>query len=288
MKRFRDLLANPPTVQPTKSAKKDDKKDNKDAKNEEEVSMTPEDRLKSSKSRLPPKTLSAPNASPSLENAMGHFSGSASSLFPKSKQPKTNPRRSAEYESLQKVSVSYSGFNPPPPPRRLAGDLFYLEVKTATGTLNVTASPTGFYVNRNDAVTKTFSPGPAKAAAFSHDLLSLVLSSDDKFAQSYKKVLDLFQKPSPSPSSSYESPLITIANEIALHSAENDAVLAVPSWLVPPPQPHKFSAERAEDTLTDTFGMEDAGLLRDWNEELQVRRESGERSERGERGERVG
>ena len=58
-------------------------------------------------------------------------------------------------------SIQYSSFNPVPDHRRLAGDLFYLTVKTLdAGVRCLTCSVNGFYLN--DSVERTsFSPTPS-------------------------------------------------------------------------------------------------------------------------------
>ena len=58
-------------------------------------------------------------------------------------------------------SIQFSCFNPVPHSRRLAGDLFYLSVKTLdAGERGITCSVNGFYLN--DSVEKTnFSPTPS-------------------------------------------------------------------------------------------------------------------------------
>ena len=59
-------------------------------------------------------------------------------------------------------SIQFSCFNPVPHSRRLAGDLFYLFVKTLdAGERGITCSVNGFYLN--DSVEKTnFSPTPSQ------------------------------------------------------------------------------------------------------------------------------
>jgi Mitochondrial function, CLU-N-term len=57
------------------------------------------------------------------------------------------------------LSITISGWNPPPPSRKLHGDLAYFEVITAEeGSFHITAVSNGFYVNKS---TKTlFDPNP--------------------------------------------------------------------------------------------------------------------------------
>jgi protein TIF31 len=73
-------------------------------------------------------------------------------------------------------SVFASGWNPPPPQRKLRGDLLYIEVVTANeGTLYITAVPTGFYVNKSNR--SHFDATPANNHCFSHELLDTLLKA---------------------------------------------------------------------------------------------------------------
>jgi protein TIF31 len=75
--------------------------------------------------------------------------------------------------------IQFSAFNPVPAARKLAGDLFYLTVKTSdSGERGITCCVNGFYVNDN--VEKgVFSPGPSlrktpegkPCASFSYTLI---------------------------------------------------------------------------------------------------------------------
>ena len=60
-------------------------------------------------------------------------------------------------------SIQFSGFNPPPPARKLVGDLFYLTVKTLdAGERGITCCANGFYAN--ECVEKSvFNPNPTKS-----------------------------------------------------------------------------------------------------------------------------
>ena len=54
--------------------------------------------------------------------------------------------------------IAFSSFNPVPPHRKLAGDLFYLTVKTLdAGEKGITASINGFYLN-DSSEKGTFNP----------------------------------------------------------------------------------------------------------------------------------
>ena len=76
-------------------------------------------------------------------------------------------------------TIQFSGFHPPPPFRRLMGDLAYLEITVAgeAESIHVTAVPTGFFVNRSSSSggKYTFDPSPAAQPCFSHELLDCLL-----------------------------------------------------------------------------------------------------------------
>jgi hypothetical protein len=92
-------------------------------------------------------------------------------------------RRLNELDEITKVQCAtrYSGFHPPPPNRRLLGDLAYLEVSVLSEpTLHITAVPTGFYVNRTSGQAPfKFNPAPAANHCFSHALLDCLLKASD-------------------------------------------------------------------------------------------------------------
>ncbi len=82
-------------------------------------------------------------------------------------------------------TISFGGFNPPPPHRRLIGDLAYLEIEMPEKgeKFHVTACPSGFYVNRSSD-TK-FDPTPADKPCFSHALLDCMLQRSSSLCQAW-------------------------------------------------------------------------------------------------------
>ncbi|RLN50795.1 hypothetical protein BBJ28_00013872, partial [Nothophytophthora sp. Chile5] len=85
-------------------------------------------------------------------------------------QQEQDQQQDAKLPSCLK-SIVFSGYNPPPGPRKLAGDLLYLEV-TTTGDntrYHVTAHVNGFFVNRSTA--SKFDPRPHSSAACHAHLL---------------------------------------------------------------------------------------------------------------------
>ena len=95
-------------------------------------------------------------------------------------------------------SISYSQFNPVPQARRLAGDLFYLTVKTTdAGEKGVTCTVNGFYLN-DSAERGVFSPGPSqkvwsneagkkKQGAYSYTLAGLLHQISPSFGKNLQE-----------------------------------------------------------------------------------------------------
>lgn len=81
--------------------------------------------------------------------------------------------------------ISFGGFNPPPPHRRLLGDLVYLEVQLPGNEemVHITAIPTGFYVNRSKG--GKFDPSPSAEPCFSHELLDCLLQKSDSLRHAW-------------------------------------------------------------------------------------------------------
>lgn len=211
-----------------------------------------------------------------------------------------------EEQCRVKCTIRYSGFHPPPQSRRLLGDLCYLEVVPPAypeePILNITAIPTGFYINRStveDGAYK-FDPSPAADPCFSHELLDCMLQASESIRQAWQTALVASkERAEVTSTSSKDNPLFSL-HRVAVrgnyggfkHSStasvisDMDSIIYRPSWLVPMPRDlkednawnhnslHEYSPARAEDDLTSTFGLDPrAGPLRDWNEELQSARE---------------
>ncbi|CAH0476423.1 unnamed protein product [Peronospora belbahrii] len=138
-------------------------------------------------------------------------------------------------------SIVFSGYNPPPGPRKLAGDLLYLEVVVAGDNTryHITAHVNGFFVNRSTA-TK-FDPRPHKTSASHAHLLVDVLSTvSPKFRESCGLQLGW---------------QVAVEHACFLNGE------------------HTFDLNRAEDEICASYGMDERGVLRDWNEEYQCCRE---------------
>ncbi|KAF1791688.1 Clustered mitochondria protein, N-terminal [Phytophthora cactorum] len=154
-------------------------------------------------------------------------------------QNETNQQKEQEQQPDAKLpacvkSIVFSGYNPPPGPRKLAGDLLYLEVVIAGDNTryHITAHVNGFFVNRSTA-TK-FDPRPHKTApAHSHLLVDVLSNVSPKFRESYAALL---------------------AKAASLAKEGPSSI----EWM---------------DELCTTYGMDERGVLRDWNEEYQCCRE---------------
>uniref|UniRef100_H3GWU1 Clustered mitochondria protein homolog n=1 Tax=Phytophthora ramorum TaxID=164328 RepID=H3GWU1_PHYRM len=163
-------------------------------------------------------------------------------------------------------SIVFSGYNPPPGPRKLAGDLLYLEVVVAGDNTryHITAHVNGFFVNRSTA-TK-FDPRPHKtAAAHAHLLVDVLSSVSPKFRESYAALL------AKAASLAKEGP-----SSIEWMVAAGSSLGGKLPWNTPAAtatEEHTYDLNRAEDELCASFGMDERGVLRDWNEEYQCCRE---------------
>lgn len=165
--------------------------------------------------------------------------------------------------------ISFSGYNPPPPGRAILGDLFYLEVLTASdGTLFLTTTAKGFYVNKSTRYI--FDPSPLSQTGFSHELFNAIMLSYSKAREAWKH---LIHKSIESSSSTNETP---IASLISLQArGQLDALLhqVAPQWLshkeTTTPTQHAYNLSRAMDDYSNIHGVQELGPPRDWNEEFQ-------------------
>lgn len=175
-------------------------------------------------------------------------------------------------------SLSASGWNPPPPPRRAQGDLFYIEAVTEEAVLHITCCPTGFYVNKSTRYF--FDPTPAANAHFSHELFFTLLGSSLSLRTAWHAICTAAPKVNPS------KPLETTTNALDVVSTlysqgREDQIFLRPQWTVPPPAgpggaqvgdaeasvrgaKHSFDISRLHDDLGDQFGAEDPGAPREW------------------------
>ncbi|CAM9103094.1 unnamed protein product [Phaeothamnion confervicola] len=178
--------------------------------------------------------------------------------------------------------VTFSAWNPPPAQRRLCGDLFYLEVRTLDdGVLHVTATPAGFYINAIN--NGNFDPAPAPVPCFSHELVTCLLTAAPSFRKAWVTALAAAAAAAQQADSADEviaamvaegrldSSTVTLQWNIpaALGTTLPAAARVSPgaaSWSV---EGHMADPNRAEEDLSNGFGMDERGALRDWNDEHQ-------------------
>lgn len=217
----------------------------------------------------------------------------------------TIPRLNALEETTRvPCSIRFSGYHPPPPHRKLMGDLAYLEVSLeGQASIFITAVSTGFYVNRSSRAS--FDPAPAADSCFSHELLDCLLKiKTSKFAKLWADAVAASKERAEFMNSTNKdgpfSSLFRVAvrgdfdgyTNLATASPYTgiDALLQTPSWVTPLPHSrskngsaasdwkhysqHSYNLNKTEDDLSSTFGVDiRGGAVRDWNEELQSARE---------------
>ena len=81
-------------------------------------------------------------------------------------------------QTIVDATIRLSGYHPPPPHRRVLGDLAYMEVLLPNNSpaIHVTAFSLGFYVNKSTNNNEGgFDPTPADEPCYSHSLLDCLL-----------------------------------------------------------------------------------------------------------------
>ncbi|KAM3965120.1 LOW QUALITY PROTEIN: clustered mitochondria protein homolog [Aphomia sociella] len=165
-----------------------------------------------------------------------------------------HPGLTKENKAPQCLKVlTTSGWNPPPGPRKMCGDLLYLHVITLEDRhFHITACPRGFYLNQS--TEEVFNPRPSNPALLCHSLIELL----SIVSPAFKRNFALVQK-----------------RRMQKHPFERVATpYQVYQW-ASPVLDHTVDAIRAEDTFSSKLGYEEhiPGQTRDWNEELQTTRE---------------
>ncbi|KAI9979861.1 hypothetical protein PInf_027585 [Phytophthora infestans] len=189
----------------------------------------------------------------------------------KQQQQNETNQKEQEQQPIAKLpacvqSIVFSGYNPPPGPRKLAGDLLYLEVVAAgdNSRYHITSHVNGFFVNRSTA-TK-FDPRPHKTVpAHSHLLVDVLSNVSPKFKESYGALLAKAASLAKEGPSSIEW-MVAAGSSLGGKLPWNTPVAAAM-------EEHSYDLNRAEDELCTTYGMDERGVLRDWNEEYQCCRE---------------
>jgi protein TIF31 len=189
------------------------------------------------------------------------------------------------------VSVACSGWNPPPPGRRASGDLLYVEVVLANHeSFHVTATHSGFYVNKS--TRRTFDPTCLQETpCFSHELMTTICQYCPSVQAAWQGLLAA--SPMQKKSSDGLEDLAEFSNLVALHEAGKDEQITItPSWIYLPPCPsmssdhggskrvvdnglsfsipHRYDMLRAQEDAANTFGSDVFSPPREWNEEIQA------------------
>jgi protein TIF31 len=172
----------------------------------------------------------------------------------------TTPSIESEMNKVQHVkcvdSISFSGFNPVPPYRRMVGDLFYLVVKTLdSGEHGITCNVNGFY--RNDCIERgNFAPGPSthRNPCYSYTLVGTIHQLSPSFGKNLEKYFNSILATEP-----------YFLTQIPLTSSQSTS-----SWLIPESKQMSQTQHSQDDaTLTPLYGLDPRGV-REWNEEFQV------------------
>jgi protein TIF31 len=189
-------------------------------------------------------------------------------------------------------SVTVSGWNPPPPARKLQGDLLYIEVESKVdGILQITACPSGFYINKS--TRHSFDPSPALNSHFSHELFPLLCKACPTLQMAWSS----FENINRDIINDNQGALDDIATLFS--QGRQDILTKRIQWNIVPVNLfknrngstaplHKYDINRAQEDLCDSFGiylsiyqsiyliyniniigMEDKGAPREWNEEIQ-------------------
>nr|VZH94976.1 unnamed protein product [Spirometra erinaceieuropaei] len=149
--------------------------------------------------------------------------------------------------------LNYSNWNPPPPPRRLAGDLVYLVVHTLEDKrCHITACSRGFFVNQT--TDDVFNPKPVQNAYVAHSLIDLLKQLSPAFKKSFENLLK--RRSNKHPFERFPTPY------------------QVYSWLSPQWE-HTPDSVRKDEAFASRMACEEnlPGQTRDWNDELQATRE---------------
>lgn len=146
--------------------------------------------------------------------------------------------------------LTFTGFNPPPGPRKMKGDLMYIHIITMEDKrYHLTASNKGFLVNQS--TDDIFNPKPDNQHRIHHSLVELLNALSPVFKKNFSSI----QK-----KRSLKHPFERIGTPFQVNC-----------WLSPNFE-HTVDWFRAEDANAAKLGHEDhiPGHSRDWNEEIQA------------------
>ncbi|POM61045.1 Eukaryotic translation initiation factor 3 subunit, partial [Phytophthora palmivora] len=299
VRRFRDVLGNPPIpqaaaepeAQPEAVEKVEEEGEEMDEKKLKEISEQQLKRLREIHHKLEgieipvvpelAEFYSFPGATPAVQEEIEQTEtptkskknkkGKKNQQKQKQQHIEANQQKEQEQQPDAKLpacvkSIVFSGYNPPPGPRKLVGDLLYLDVIVAGDNTryHITAHVNGFFVNRSTA-TK-FDPRPHKTApAHSHLLVDVLSTVSPKFRESYAALLSKAASLAKEGPSSIEW-MVAAGSNLGGKLPWNTPIATATGE-------HTYDLNRAEDELCATYGMDERGVLRDWNEEYQCCRE---------------
>lgn len=202
-----------------------------------------------------------------------YFNTSLTGSFEKVSALSENTTGAPLAEAIKNVAIS--GWNPVPMQRRLRGDLLYIEVVLANeGTVYITATSQGFYVNR--CSRHYFDPSPAHNAFFAHDLFTTLYGFSDGVKQAWDKLSEAADAASSSQLAA--EPLDAVA-EMLLSAADSKISKPANTWILPTASndsgvavkrnAHSYDSTRAQESLSDLCGPEELCAPREWNDEAQ-------------------
>lgn len=182
---------------------------------------------------------------------------------------KTNTDVIPQYEiPICLKSISHSGWNPPPPNRKLLGDLLYLDIETLEGeTFYITCTITGFYVNKSRK--DCFDPTPSARPCHSPHLLGLLKQLSVQFRNQFKLLLSNANERSNKISNNLWDSLTKIPIPEPLKEPEwivesvNDEKLVMGLY-------HPYDLDRAEGDLLNHYSLDGQLESTDWNEDFQM------------------
>lgn len=271
VKRVRDILSYPPQVKglPPIQATHAPEEENKESQEKEQSLEEMKANIERVKAALPTDGDIFTAQSVSLKDYYQEV------LYRVSENPDTIVHHSITPADSIK-GMFFSGWNPPPPPRKLRGDLFYLEVHfnvPNAPALHITAQSNGFYINKS--TTAVFDPTPAVNANFSHDLLETLIASSPAISHAWnalsKKIDEQMAKAGHIDEDIATSKANALGSVAALYAqGRGDLVAQVPEWTSRPIEGNRktknlsYDMSRAQDDLCDSFGVEEKGALREW------------------------
>ena len=149
--------------------------------------------------------------------------------------------------------LTFTGFNPPPGPRKMKGDLMYLHAITPENKrFHLTACTKGFFVNQS--TDDAFNSRPDNQHRIHHSLVDLLNTLSPVFKKNFAAIQS---------KRTLKHPFERISTPFQVNS-----------WLAPSFE-HTIDWFRAEDSNAAKLGHEDhiPGHSRDWNEEIQATKE---------------